>query len=66
MVCDAETGPFAILGVPAGVNFQAIKDAYRRLALRSIRLPANEPDPPRFREVHEAYLFASDAARRRS
>jgi DnaJ-class molecular chaperone len=57
---------YSILGVPAGVNVQAIQNAYQRLALKVHPDAGKEPDPARFREVHDAYLFLSDAARRRS
>jgi DnaJ-class molecular chaperone len=57
---------YSILGVAAGVNVQAIKNAYRRLVLKVHPDAGNKPDPARFREVHEAYLFLSDAARRRA
>jgi molecular chaperone DnaJ len=54
------------LGVPAGAGIEAIKQAYRRLALKVHPDTGAEPDPARFREVHEAYLVLSEAARRRS
>lgn len=56
----------SILGVPAGANVQTIKNAYRRLALKVHPDTGDEPDPERFREVHEAYLILSDAAHRAS
>ena len=57
---------YSILGVPADANLQTIKNAYRRLALKVHPDAGNQPDPARFREVHEAYLVLGDAARRRS
>ncbi len=57
---------YAILGVPPGANARSIKNAYRRLALKLHPDTGTEPDPARFREVHDAYLILSDAARRRS
>jgi molecular chaperone DnaJ len=56
----------SILGVPAGADIETIKTAYRRLALQVHPDTGTEPDPARFREVHEAYAELSDAARRRS
>jgi DnaJ-class molecular chaperone len=46
---------YSILGVPAVVNVQAIENAHRRLAPTIHPEAGNEPDPARFREVHEAY-----------
>jgi molecular chaperone DnaJ len=56
----------SILGVPAGASAQAIKAAYRRLAIELHPDTGREPDPARFSEVHDAYVALSDAARRRS
>lgn len=57
---------YSILGVPADADVRIIKNAYRRLARRVHPDAGGEPDPERFRELHEAYLTLSDAARRRS
>lgn len=57
---------YSILGVSDDANVHAIRNAYRRLVRKVHPDTGNEPDPARFREVHEAYLTLSDAARRRS
>ncbi len=56
---------YSILGVPVEAGPEAIKTAYRRLAMQVHPDAGREPDPARFREVHDAYLVLSDAARRR-
>jgi molecular chaperone DnaJ len=56
----------AILGVPVGADLETIKNAYRRLAMQVHPDAGRDPDPARFREVHEAYAELSAAARRRS
>jgi DnaJ-class molecular chaperone len=55
---------YSILGVPDDASVQAIKNAYSGLVRKVHPDTGNEPDPARFREVHEAYLTLSDAARR--
>ena len=57
---------YSILGVPVDAGTEAIKNAYRRLALQVHPDAGREPDPARFRDVHDAYVVLSDAARRRS
>jgi curved DNA-binding protein len=49
---------YSILGVPDDANVQAIKNAYRRLVRKVHPDTGNEPDPARFRDVHEAYLVS--------
>lgn len=56
----------SVLGVPAGASLQTIRNAYRRLAIELHPDTGREPDPARFREVHDAYVELSEAARRRS
>src|SRR5690349_15723075 len=57
---------YSILGVPVGADIDTIKSAYRRIAMRVHPDVGHEPDPARFREVHDAYAELSNAARRRS
>jgi molecular chaperone DnaJ len=57
---------YSILGVPIGADIDTIKSAYRRIAMQVHPDVGHEPDPARFREVHDAYARLSDAARRRS
>jgi molecular chaperone DnaJ len=57
---------YSILGVPVEAGAETIKNAYRRLAMRLHPDVGREPDPARFREVHDAYAALSDVARRRS
>ncbi|SRR5579875_328820 len=57
---------YSILGVPVGADLETIKTAYRRLARQVHPDAGREPDPARFREVHDAYTELSSAARRRS
>jgi molecular chaperone DnaJ len=57
---------YSILGVPAAAGAGTIKNAYRRRVLKLHPGAGIEPDPARFREVHDAYLILSDEARRRS
>ncbi|KAI9768088.1 MAG: hypothetical protein M1840_005122 [Geoglossum simile] len=66
-MCD-EVQPdyYATLGVTQDAGADAIKRAYRKLAL--LRHPDKNPDNPNagveFRELHEAYEFLCDDARR--
>ncbi|HEY2105953.1 MAG TPA: DnaJ domain-containing protein [Candidatus Binataceae bacterium] len=57
---------YSILGVPVDAGAETIKNAYRRLAMRLHPDAGREPDPARFRDVHQAYTVLSDAARRRA
>ena len=57
---------YSILGVPVDAGAETIKNAYRRLAMQIHPDAGREPDPARFRDVHDAYVVLSDAARRRS
>jgi len=57
---------YSILGVPVGADIETIKSAYRRLAMQVHPDVGREPDPARFREVHQAYAELSAAARRRA
>ncbi len=56
---------YSILGVPVEAGPEAIKTAYRRLAMQLHPDAGRGPDPARLREVHDAYVVLSDAARRR-
>lgn len=56
---------YSILGVPVDAGAETIKNAYRRLAMQVHPDAGREPDPARFRDVHDAYVALSDAARRR-
>ncbi|SRR5579871_1310772 len=56
---------YAILGVSIEADAETIKRAYRRLAMRMHPDTGSEPDPARFREVHDAYVALSEQARRR-
>jgi molecular chaperone DnaJ len=59
---------YEILGVPRDADSDALKKAYRRLAMRDH--PDRNPDDPgaeeRFKEASEAYAILSDADKRRS
>jgi molecular chaperone DnaJ len=57
---------YAILGVPARAEPAEIKHAYRRLAFSLHPDVGGNPDPQRFREVHEAYEVLSDPNQRRA
>jgi DnaJ-class molecular chaperone len=57
---------YSILGVPFDAGAETIKNAYRRLTMQMHPDAGREPDPERFREVHDAYVELSGAARRRS
>jgi molecular chaperone DnaJ len=59
---------YEILGVPRDADADALKKAYRRLAMRDH--PDRNPDDPaaeeRFKEASEAYAILSDAEKRRA
>ncbi|HZO10020.1 MAG TPA: molecular chaperone DnaJ, partial [Myxococcota bacterium] len=59
---------YEILGVPRDADVEALKKAYRRLALQYH--PDRNPDDPeaeeRFKEASEAYAVLSDADKRRA
>jgi DnaJ-class molecular chaperone len=57
---------YSILGVPVEADAETIKSAYPRLAMLVHPDTGRDPDPARFREVHDAYMALSDAARRHS
>ena len=56
---------YEVLGVPRDADDKAIKDAFRRLALRYHPDRSKEPDAEkRFKEVAEAYAVLSDPKKR--
>jgi molecular chaperone DnaJ len=59
-------GLYSVLGVPAQAEPAEIKRAYRRLVFSLHPDVGLNPDPERFREVHEAYEVLSDPDQRRA
>ncbi len=56
---------YEVLGVSKDADISEIKQAYRKLAFELHPDTGENPDPDRFREVHEAYEILSNPERRR-
>jgi len=65
MAPTAQRDYYEVLGVPRDADDKAIKDAFRRLALRYHPDRSKEPDAQaRFKEIAEAYAVLSDPGKR--